>query len=393
MPPSRTMPPDAITISFRRRLRTSLMEAIVSSSPSAVRTSLAAMASSALLLFAAFFLFGGGTTAGLQARYAAVDLAPAALRGRHLSLVIWATTVGAVAGPNLAPVAGVALQPYGVPTLAAPFLFSAVLLALAAVILLVWMRPDPMVIARAARDQQDRNAQPATKPSRLKAGLGGALAAVAADPAARLGISATVVGHMVMVGVMAMTPVHVLGAGHDAAQTLRIVGVLLSLHVAGMFAFAPVTGWLTDRFGRRPVILGAVLVLLAWTIAFLSAQALLVTGWPALPILSLALFAGCAIGVTRNRRLAAEIAIDERLNYIALEIPFEIQNVEREAEFFGHSASVVHVVKRAATRRQRIAVFIDVNSAPLIPQLHRKADQLMPLLLQNRGRGGRVNST
>jgi MFS family permease len=70
------------------------------------------------------------------------------------------------------------------------------------------------------------------------------------------------VGHLVMVGVMAMTPVHILGAGHDPAHTLRIVGVVLSLHIAGMFAFAPVTGWLTDRYGRRAVILGGVALLL-----------------------------------------------------------------------------------------------------------------------------------
>lgn len=38
---------------------------------------------------------------------------------------------------------------------------------------------------------------------------------------------------------------------------------MISIHIAGMFAFAPVTGWLTDRFGRRPVILGGVALLLA----------------------------------------------------------------------------------------------------------------------------------
>jgi MFS family permease len=69
-------------------------------------------------------------------------------------------------------------------------------------------------------------------------------------------------GHLVMVGVMAMTPVHIRGAGHDAAHTLRIVGVVLSLHIAGMFAFAPVVGWLTDRIGRRPVVLGGIALLL-----------------------------------------------------------------------------------------------------------------------------------
>jgi MFS family permease len=70
-------------------------------------------------------------------------------------------------------------------------------------------------------------------------------------------------GHLVMVGVMAMTPVHIRSAGHDAAHTLRIVGVVLSLHIAGMFALSPVVGWLTDRFGRRPVILAGVGFLLA----------------------------------------------------------------------------------------------------------------------------------
>jgi MFS family permease len=94
-------------------------------------------------------------------------------------------------------------------------------------------------------------------------GLGATLGTVAALPAARLGLVATAVGHLVMVGVMAMTPVHIRGAGHDAALTLRIVGIVLSLHIAGMFAFAPVMGWATDRYGRRAVIVGAVAVLLA----------------------------------------------------------------------------------------------------------------------------------
>ena len=70
-------------------------------------------------------------------------------------------------------------------------------------------------------------------------------------------------GHLVMVGVMTMTPVHIRGAGHGPAPTLRLVGLVLSLHIAGMFAFAPVTGWLTDRYGRHAVIVGAVGVLLA----------------------------------------------------------------------------------------------------------------------------------
>jgi MFS family permease len=225
----------------------------------------AAVLDSVPLLFAGLFLFGGGTTANLQARYTAVDLAPAARRGRQLSLVVWATTVGAVAGPNLAPLAGTALAGVRLggrelPTLAAPFAFSVVLFGLAGLVLWLLLRPDPLLLARA------RAGGPAAGGSQL--GMRAALAAVTARPAARLGVAAMSVGHLAMVGVMAMTPVHILGAGHGPAHTLRIVGVVFSLHIAGMFAFAPVTGWLTDRLGRRPVILvGVALLLVACLVA------------------------------------------------------------------------------------------------------------------------------
>jgi MFS family permease len=89
-----------------------------------------------------------------------------------------------------------------------------------------------------------------------------ALQAVVSQAPAALGVSAMAVGHMVMVAVMAMTPVHIRDAGHDAAHTLRVVGVVLSFHIAGMYAFSPVVGWLTDRLGRRPVILTGVALLL-----------------------------------------------------------------------------------------------------------------------------------
>jgi MFS family permease len=207
------------------------------------------------LLFAGFFLFGGATAAGLQARYAAVDLAPATLRGRHLSLIVWATTVGAIAGPNLAAFAGAYLDDYGVPTLAGPFFFSALLFGLAATVLMLLMRPDPAILVRAG-------AQSTESAPRKHVGMRAALRAVASDPSARLGVTAMAVGHLVMIGIMAMTPVHIRSAGHEATQTLRIVGVVLSLHIAGMYAFAPAIGWLTDRIGRRPVILAGIALLL-----------------------------------------------------------------------------------------------------------------------------------
>jgi MFS family permease len=90
-----------------------------------------------------------------------------------------------------------------------------------------------------------------------------ALRVIMSHAPARLGVSAMAIGHVVMIGVMAMTPVHIKGAGHEAARTLGIVGLVLSFHIAGMFAFAPIVGWLTDKLGRRPVIFTGIALLLA----------------------------------------------------------------------------------------------------------------------------------
>jgi MFS family permease len=220
-------------------------------------TVIAAMTKSIPLLFVGFFLFGGGTTASLQARYAAVDLAPRELYGRHLSFIVWASTLGGVVGPNLSAVAGTSLTRYGVPALAGPFVFSTVLFALTALILFLGLRPDPLHVARQS-DMAQSHASPMAK-----AGMRVALDAVLANPSARLGVAATAVGHVVMVAVMAMTPVHIRGAGHDAAHTLHIVGIVISVHVAGMYAFSPVMGFLSDRFGRDRVIFGGIALLLA----------------------------------------------------------------------------------------------------------------------------------
>jgi MFS family permease len=218
----------------------------------------AASRASIPLLFPGFFLFGAATTANFQARYAAVDMAPPTERGRHLSLIVWATTLGAVLGPSLAPVAGTTVARFGIPTLAGPYFFSMLLFTLAIVLLLVFLRPDPAVVARAELGRATAETTNAQRP-----GIGEAFRFVTSHTAARLGVSAMAIGNVVMIGVMAMTPVHIRGAGHDAAHTLSIVGLVLSCHIAGMYAFSPIFGWLTDRLGRRPVIFVGLAFLLA----------------------------------------------------------------------------------------------------------------------------------
>jgi MFS family permease len=248
--------PATAVVNWRGR-RPSLALLYLVAATGAIIVLLAATRGSVPLLFPGFFLFGAATAANFQARYAAVDLAPPALRGRHLSLIVWATTLGAVVGPGLAPVAGTSVGRFGIPTLAGPYFFSALLFILAIMLLLVFLRPDPAAVARAELGRSTATTTDAPRP-----GMRAALRFVLRHPAARLGVTAMAIGNVVMIGVMAMTPVHIRGAGHDAAHTLSIVGLVLSFHIAGMYAFSPVFGWLTDKLGRRPIIFGGIALLL-----------------------------------------------------------------------------------------------------------------------------------
>jgi MFS family permease len=230
------------------------------------------------LVFLGTLLFGGGTAANLQARYTAVDLADPAVRGKQLSVVVWATTIGAVAGPVLAPVADRAVRGWGIREYAGPFVFSALAFGLGAVLLFVLLRPDPLQLARKLElralppeppppvDPSASDAavaRPIASETETTGGLKAAWRAVRNSPAARLGMSAVAVGHLVMVGVMSMTPVHINAGGHDHADVLKIVSIVLSLHIAGMYALSPVMGWLVDRLGRRPVVLLGIGLLVA----------------------------------------------------------------------------------------------------------------------------------
>ncbi|RBY91380.1 MFS transporter [Blastococcus sp. TF02A-30] len=226
----------------------------------AVLTVLAAAASSLLLLLVGLFLFGAATACGLQSRYAAADLATPEHRGRALSLVVWATTVGSVLGPNLAaPGAGLGTA-LGLPALGGAFVVSAVVFAVVALGYLALLRPDPLLLARQLGGT-------GTGP-RARHATGTALRAVWGSPSGRLGLTAVVVAHSVMVGVMVMTPVHMGHAGGSEEAVLRVVGVVISVHVAGMYLFSPLVGALADRVGARTVVaVGGGLLLAAAAVA------------------------------------------------------------------------------------------------------------------------------
>jgi MFS family permease len=220
----------------------------------------AAALSSLLLLLVGLFAFGAATACGLQARYAAADLATPERRGRSLALVVWATTIGSVLGPNLAGPGADLGSRLGLPALGGAFVVSAAVFAVVAATFVLLLRPDPLLLAR-------RLGGGGTGP-RPRGATAAAVRAVWATPGGRLGLTAIVVSHSVMVGVMVMTPVHMGHAGGSPGTTLRIIGLVISVHVAGMYLFSPLVGLLADRAGRSfTVALGGGLLLAAAALA------------------------------------------------------------------------------------------------------------------------------
>ena len=199
---------------------------------------LAAVVGSFPLLLLGMAGFGAASSANLQARFAAADLAEPDRRARAISNVVWATTLGAVLGPNIAAPAGRSVAGLGIPTAAGPFVWAAGVFLAAALIVGLLLRPDPLLIARALAPAEERTARARS----IRAGA----AAVAASPRARLALVTVAVAHTAMVSVMSMTPVEL---GHHGAG-IDLIGLVISGHIAGMYAFSPLMGRLSDRLGR-----------------------------------------------------------------------------------------------------------------------------------------------
>ncbi|MFM2384237.1 MAG: hypothetical protein RL166_111 [Actinomycetota bacterium] len=203
------------------------------------------------LLLIALFMMGAGSAVGLQARFAATDLPDQGKAGRDLSLVVWATTFGAVIGPNLFGPGEVIGNALGLPTMTGPFMITITAQLLASAVFFFGLKPDPLKTA-----QSLAKASSGPKP---KVSLKTAIDTLKAYPRAAYAIASISLGHMVMVAVMSMTPVHMT---HDGA-TLAIVGFVISIHIAGMYAFSPIFGWLADKLGQIQTVLIGQLIYIA----------------------------------------------------------------------------------------------------------------------------------
>jgi len=209
----------------------------------------AGVVGSMTLLLVGACLLGATSSANYAARYAATDLSTPGSRGRSLSIVVWATTLGAVVGPNLTGPAADLARALDIPKLTGPFALGAFGMLVAALVIWIRLRPDPLLVARASADsaaepvgtttrQRTTTAErPVREVLRQQPAIAGAIAGLAA-------------AHAVMISVMVMTPLHMEHGGTE----LEVIGVVISLHVLGMFAFAPLVGIAADRFGRVTVL-------------------------------------------------------------------------------------------------------------------------------------------
>ncbi|MBG0830886.1 MFS transporter [Planomonospora sp. ID67723] len=274
-------------------------------------TVLAITAGSWPLLLAGLVLFGSGSAGNLASRYSATDLSPPGHSARHLSWVVWAATIGSVAGPNLAGPADGLGRRFGLADYTGPFVLALLAFALALGIIMIGMRPDPLVLARsitgsgpgrvprsgaapgtgaapddgaavddgaAAVPAADlKGTEPAVAPedgsplgpvktgtAKAEGALRAAWRSLRESPAALRALAAIAVSHTAMVSIMSMTPIHL--DHHGAGVT--VIGLVISLHVVGMYVLSPVVGWLADRIGRVQVlVLGMALLLAAAVLA------------------------------------------------------------------------------------------------------------------------------
>ena len=258
------------------------------------------------LLLLGIFLLGAGSATSLQARFAATDIPMPGKTGRSIGLVVWATTIGAVTGPNLFGPGDQLGEALGLPPMTGPFLFTVAAQIGSTLVFWFGLRPDPLLYAQKLQTK-----------TKNKISLKSALQTLKENPVPRFAVFAVALSHMVMVSVMSMTPVHMQDMGYD----LVVVGFTISLHIAGMYALSPVMGILADKLGKvQLILLGQFMYLLAIAFAGFGQMdrvqvtiglTLLGLGWSASTVAGSALLAS---SVPANEKTNVQGVSDSTMN-------------------------------------------------------------------------------
>ncbi|MBP1904547.1 MFS family permease [Paenibacillus turicensis] len=240
------------------------------------------------LLFVSLLIYGAGTATNLQARYAGTDLALPHQRAKAISTALVFTTIGAVAGPNLVEPTGRMAVFIGLPALSGPFILAAAAYLIAGLVLLLFLHPDPFIVAKAIDEGERLNKESQVKGGKNLQAKGEASHPEMAHNRTGLIVGATVMvlTQIVMVGIMVMTPIHMKQHGHSLGDA----GLVIGIHIACMYLPSLLTGVLVDKLGRTfmSYASGVTLLLAGLTAAFapgesmtllIVALALLGLGW------------------------------------------------------------------------------------------------------------------
>jgi MFS family permease len=219
-----------------------------------------------LLFLAGAVLLGVAGAAVKLLRFAAAEVHTPSNRGRAISRVVIGGAVGSVLGPLLMAPAGQGMRRAGISELLGPYLATLLILALAAMVVYFFLRPDPRDLGRslAASSPESESYQGPTR----------RVSQILRTPAAAAALAAMVFGSVVMALVTGMVSLHM--AQHNYA--LAGISVVISAHTLGMYALSTLAGNLADRWGRGSVILlGCALLVLSCMLAGLSADMLPLT--------------------------------------------------------------------------------------------------------------------
>jgi MFS family permease len=236
------------------------------------------------------FLYGSGQASNLLSRYAAMDLAAPEQRSQAMSYILFGSTFGAVFGPVLIkPAEQIGVNTFGWSHYTGPWIASSFFFVFALANVAVRLRPDPLEVSGGLISQQGKGV--------VTPNLGAALRIISGIRNARVALLSMVISQVTMVAVMTMTPVHLKLHGHEDVSPY-----VISLHIAGMYAFSPLVGKFADRRGKLlSISVGGVLLVAATVMAALAGDAATLL-WPSLWLLGL----GWSFGLIGGSSLLVE---------------------------------------------------------------------------------------
>jgi MFS family permease len=224
------------------------------------------------LLILGTFLIGFGNASNNLSRYAAADLVPGNQRAVAIGTVVWASTIGGIVGPLIVPLAFKVAPIFGLPEYAGPYLVPMIFVTIAATLSYLLLRPDPFALAFEAHHEQ----APDYVATRVRD--------ILLRPSVIGAFVALIAGQVTMTLIMTITPIHL----EDHHHPIETVGFVISAHIMGMFALAPISGRITRRVGPLLTILLGSAVLIAASLlaalappdsAVLLTVALFLLGW------------------------------------------------------------------------------------------------------------------